>query len=93
MDSAVTSSKAMQADPGDPATAIEPRRASASRFAGIGRLLRSAWRYLRETSGDDAYERYVEHLALAHPGEPAMSRAQYFRLRQEQKWDGIKRCC
>jgi uncharacterized short protein YbdD (DUF466 family) len=68
-------------------------RDGSSPLAGIGRLLRNGWRYLRHTSGDDAYERYVEHMALDHPGQPTMSRAQYFRLRQEQKWDGIKRCC
>ena len=57
------------------------------------RLLWSAWRFLRQASGDDAYERYLEHQALAHPDDPAMSRSQYFRFRQDQKWNRITRCC
>jgi uncharacterized short protein YbdD (DUF466 family) len=99
MERAVTSRKATQlpqalavGDPGDREMAIDPG-VGASRFAGVGRLLRSAWRYLRQASGDDKYERYVEHMALVHPGEPTVSRSEYFRMCQEQKWDGIKRCC
>jgi uncharacterized short protein YbdD (DUF466 family) len=44
-------------------------------------------------SGDDAYERYLEHLARFHPGEAPMSRAEHFRIRQDQKWSRISRCC
>jgi len=90
MSSAVTSSKTTQ--PAQTPAAGDPG-VGASRFAGVGRLLRSAWRYLRQASGDDGYERYVEHMALVHPGEPTVSRSEYFRMCQEQKWDGIKRCC
>jgi uncharacterized short protein YbdD (DUF466 family) len=51
------------------------------------------WRFLRQASGDDAYERYLEHMAGAHPGAAAMSRSQYFRFRQDEKWNRITRCC
>jgi uncharacterized short protein YbdD (DUF466 family) len=57
------------------------------------RLLRSAWYFVREVSGDDAYERYREHVVEAHPGQPAMSRSEYYRVRTEQKWDRVTRCC
>jgi uncharacterized short protein YbdD (DUF466 family) len=57
------------------------------------RLLWSVWRFLRQASGDDAYERYLEHMAGAHPGAAAMSRSQYFRFRQDEKWNRITRCC
>jgi uncharacterized short protein YbdD (DUF466 family) len=57
------------------------------------RKLWQAWRYLREVSGDDAYERYLVHLAHAHPGQTPMTRAEHFKLRQEQKWSRLSRCC
>jgi len=57
------------------------------------RLLRSAWCFVREVSGDDAYERYREHILEAHPGQPAMTRSEYYRMRTEQKWDRVTRCC
>lgn len=48
---------------------------------------------LRELSGDDAYERYLQHHASAHPDEPLLSRAAFFKQEQERKWDGVRRCC
>ena len=57
------------------------------------RLVRSAWCFVREVSGDDAYERYREHILEAHPGQPAMTRSEYYRMRTEQKWDRVTRCC
>jgi uncharacterized short protein YbdD (DUF466 family) len=56
-------------------------------------LLRLAWRFLRQVSGDDAYERYLDHMVQAHPGEHAMRRGEYYRFRTEQKWNRITRCC
>jgi uncharacterized short protein YbdD (DUF466 family) len=57
------------------------------------RKLGRVWHYLREVSGDDAYERYVAHHRQAHPGEQPMTQAQYFRFRQDQKWSKVSRCC
>lgn len=59
----------------------------------LWRELRRAWRFLRQVSGDDAYERYLEHVVRFHPGEQPMSRAEHFRIRQEQKWSRVSRCC
>jgi len=59
----------------------------------VGHLARALWRFVREVSGDDAYERYREHLQLAHPGEPPLVRSEYYRLRVEQKWNRAVRCC
>jgi uncharacterized short protein YbdD (DUF466 family) len=55
--------------------------------------LRAAWRYVREVSGDDAYERYLEHHAAHHAGEPVLTRKDYFSDRQRRKWTGVSRCC
>lgn len=53
----------------------------------------AAWRYLREVSGDDAYERYLAHHASRHAGETPMTPKEYFAERQRQKWSGVTRCC
>jgi len=55
--------------------------------------LREAWRWLRAATGDDAYERYVEHRKRNHPGEPVLSRGDFFEERQRRKWSGVSRCC
>jgi len=58
-----------------------------------GRLARAAWTFLRQASGDDAYERYREHMLQAHPGSAVMSRSAYYRFRMQQKWNRLTRCC
>jgi uncharacterized short protein YbdD (DUF466 family) len=55
--------------------------------------LRGAWRLIRQATGDDAYERYLEHQALAHPGQSAMTRSAFYNDRQRRKWSGVSRCC
>ncbi|MGO9445370.1 MAG: CstA-like transporter-associated (seleno)protein [Thiobacillaceae bacterium] len=55
--------------------------------------LRSCWAFVRQISGDDAYERYLAHCAKAHPDESALSRKEFFQREQTRKWDGIRRCC
>ncbi|MGH8559681.1 MAG: CstA-like transporter-associated (seleno)protein [Methylococcales bacterium] len=63
------------------------------------RQLKVFWHGLRRLSGDDAYERYLEHQVRCHatganhPHSEALSRAEFFRQRLEHKWDGVKRCC
>lgn len=59
----------------------------------LSHWLRAAWRYLREVSGDDAYERYLAHHASQHAGETQMTPKEYFAERQRQKWSGVTRCC
>jgi len=61
--------------------------------------LRTLWKAVRRLSGDDAYERYLEHHTRSHAHGDGhectgpLSRAEFFKQWQEQKWDGIKRCC
>jgi uncharacterized short protein YbdD (DUF466 family) len=54
---------------------------------------RACWRALRALSGDDAYERYLEHRAAAHPEAPALSRREFYVDEQRRKWGSINRCC
>lgn len=62
-------------------------------YAKLTRSLGSLWRGIRQASGDDAYERYLQHHALEHAGTPPMSRRAYYEQYQEQKWSRVNRCC
>ena len=56
-------------------------------------FLRAAWRWLREVSGDDAYERYLRHHSHSHPGVQAPSRREFYAQELQRKWNGVSRCC
>jgi uncharacterized short protein YbdD (DUF466 family) len=56
-------------------------------------LVRRAWCWLRQVSGDDAYERYRAHLLTQHAASVPLTRAQFCAQQQERKWSGISRCC
>jgi uncharacterized short protein YbdD (DUF466 family) len=51
--------------------------------------------FVREISGDDAYERYLVHWQQHHElqGVEPLSRQDFFKAEQERKWNGVKRCC
>ncbi|HZF25622.1 MAG TPA: YbdD/YjiX family protein [Steroidobacteraceae bacterium] len=53
------------------------------------------WQTLRSLSGDDRYERYVEHLRSHHPGSELPTRARFYASELERRWnrDGPTRCC
>lgn len=55
--------------------------------------LRRIWEWLRSATGDNAYERYLEHRRRRHPGEPVLSRAAFYEEDQRRKWGGVSRCC
>jgi uncharacterized short protein YbdD (DUF466 family) len=55
--------------------------------------LQHLWGYLRQVTGDDAYERYIAHQKLAHTGEPPLTPEEYFKRRQNEKWSKVSRCC
>ncbi|HZF14956.1 MAG TPA: YbdD/YjiX family protein [Steroidobacteraceae bacterium] len=56
-------------------------------------VLVNAWKWLRRLSGDDAYERYLEHARAEHPDCIVWDRARFCREREIEKWTGVKRCC
>ena len=51
----------------------------------------------RAIAGVGDYQTYIQHRAAAHPGEPLLSREDYFKNRQTSRYgasDGkISRCC
>lgn len=55
--------------------------------------LTQLWSAIRQLSGDDAYERYLQHHAEHHVETPPLSREAFFKQWQDGKWKGIKRCC
>lgn len=61
----------------------------------MNNYLTTVWQGIRQLSGDDAYERYLQHFAdhHQHTDETPLSKAEFFKRWQDGLWDGIKRCC
>lgn len=57
-------------------------------------LLRGLRWYLREVTGENAYDRYVEHTRREHPDAAVLSRRQFERRRQDDRAARPQpRCC
>jgi uncharacterized short protein YbdD (DUF466 family) len=54
---------------------------------------RYIWGYLREISGENAYDRYVMVHMATHPERPPMSRGEFYRHRQEEKYNNPGNRC
>ncbi|WP_374576919.1 YbdD/YjiX family protein [Phenylobacterium sp.] len=62
-------------------------------FADLARCLCDGARLM---VGVPNYETYVAHMAATHPGQAPMTRAEFFRDRQDARYGGGKggfRCC
>ena len=61
--------------------------------------LKAFWRIIRLLSGDDAYQQYLNNYAHYHQADEGhechlpLSKADFFKQWQNEKWNGIKRCC
>jgi uncharacterized short protein YbdD (DUF466 family) len=55
--------------------------------------LRKCLAYLRQVSGDDAYERYLAHHHQHHADQAILNRRAFYIAEQQRKWTGMKRCC
>ena len=56
--------------------------------------LRSAARVCRAVLGVPDYERYVEHVRTHHPGTEPLSRDEFLRRRQSDRYERPgSRCC
>ena len=53
----------------------------------LARPFRYAWEYLKEISGENAYDRYLAVHSATHPNKPAMSRGEFYRWRQDDKYN------
>lgn len=54
---------------------------------------RTRW-YVASLMGDNHYQRYLEYRRRAHPGEPVITEAEYWRLRhRDAERNPASRCC
>jgi len=68
--------------------------AVATRRPRVRTALRVLWAYLREASGDSAYDAYVAHTRQCHPGAPVQSRRDFERRRMDDRDARPEsRCC
>lgn len=49
--------------------------------------------FCQQLTGDAAYDRYVAHVRAEHPERALLSREEFHRERQREKWSVIVRCC
>jgi uncharacterized short protein YbdD (DUF466 family) len=62
--------------------------------AGARNLWRNLWRALRSITGDDAYDRYAEHVRREHPERIPMDRRAFYLAQQQRRFDdGPTGCC
>ena len=59
----------------------------------MSQKLRELWKLVRAMATDDAYERYLAHLAQAHAATKPISRSEFYLRQQQGKWSGVSRCC
>jgi len=61
--------------------------------------LKYFWQIIRRLSGDDAYEVYLKNFHNEHCHHDSterskpLSKGEFFKQWQDEKWQGIKRCC
>ena len=49
--------------------------------------------WLAWLNGDVAYLSFVAHLREHHPERAVPTRAEFYRLEVERRWNSIRRCC
>lgn len=59
----------------------------------LGHMGFRAWSAFRAILGDDAYERYVRHVRLRHPGAEPLTRTAFQRSELDRRWSQVNRCC
>jgi len=52
----------------------------------VNNPLQAIWEYLKEISGENAYDRYLALHAATHPGKPPLTRGEFYRHRQDEKY-------
>ena len=56
--------------------------------------LRGVWDYLREVSGETAYDKYVAHARRQHPDAQVLARREFERRRMDERDASPQsRCC
>ena len=50
-------------------------------------LLRYVWEYVKEISGENDYDRYLAFHVATHPDKPPLGRGEFYRKRQDEKYN------
>ncbi|HVF00624.1 MAG TPA: YbdD/YjiX family protein [Rubrobacteraceae bacterium] len=49
--------------------------------------LRYLWEYVKEISGENAYDRYLAIHTATHPDRSPLDRGEFYRQRQDEKYN------
>jgi uncharacterized short protein YbdD (DUF466 family) len=60
---------------------------------GMKKAVKTVWECVRTVTGDNAYDRYLQHHEQTHPGTPPLTRREFYDESMDMKWSGINRCC
>jgi uncharacterized short protein YbdD (DUF466 family) len=44
-------------------------------------------------SAEKRYQKYLEHFYREHPDQTPLSKRKFFSQKEQEKWNGINRCC
>ncbi len=63
--------------------------------AELKQAIRHFWQGLMTLTGDDAYQRYLEHWygEHDHSGQRPLTRREFYLAEQQRKWNKPNRCC
>ena len=56
-------------------------------------LLKRAWFWLRQVTGDAAYDSYLRHVARNAAGQQPLSRAEFYQESLRRRYCTVSRCC
>ena len=59
----------------------------------LSAMCRHLWNALRAISGDDAYDRYLEHHRRRHADAEPLPRAEFHVAEANRRWSQLNRCC
>lgn len=62
-------------------------------YGMMRKFLAALREWLAWLNGDVAYRSFVVHQMRHHPERPVPSRAEFFRMETERRWNGVRRCC
>ena len=55
--------------------------------------LKRAWSWLRQVTGDAAYDNYLRHAVRNKEGRPSLSRAEFYQESLRRRYSSVSRCC
>ena len=62
------------------------------RTGNVG-LLNRAWSWLRQVTGDAAYDDYLRHAVRKTASQQLLSRAEFYQESLRRRYSTVSRCC